>query len=267
MAEMRIFSYLPNPRLWKATIAARLCGVEVEIRGAKPAELKDWLWDFDARPLSEVDRAAEVPAATEGRVGFKEVCWSRPRRSSKRTLRYGPGRLQRRRQGRHLRDRTASCGRSRGWGPSNASSMAVIPTRHHASTVSSTPAWSLRADSQIYLLALREPDFPAHVHARAAEAFAIYLAGIDQALKPARTFWWAIRSAWQTSASLPKSASSRTNACGTRACIERGLAPVLSKDWPSQFPRAAAHPERLALHPALSPDVGPYLSKLNGREK
>lgn len=28
MADLRIFSYLPNPRIWKATIAARLCGVE-----------------------------------------------------------------------------------------------------------------------------------------------------------------------------------------------------------------------------------------------
>lgn len=69
MADLRIFSYLPNPRIWKATIAARLCGVEVEIRGTKPAELKDWLWDFDARPLSEADRSTTPPRA--GRVGFK----------------------------------------------------------------------------------------------------------------------------------------------------------------------------------------------------
>ena len=25
MTDLRIFSYLPNPRIWKATIAARLC--------------------------------------------------------------------------------------------------------------------------------------------------------------------------------------------------------------------------------------------------
>src|SRR5215468_1590231 len=69
MSDLRIFSYLPNPRIWKATIAARLCGVELEIRGAKPAELKDWLWDFDARPLSEADRGKAQARA--GRVGFK----------------------------------------------------------------------------------------------------------------------------------------------------------------------------------------------------
>ena len=33
MSELRIFSYLSNPRIWKATIAARLCGIDVEVRG------------------------------------------------------------------------------------------------------------------------------------------------------------------------------------------------------------------------------------------
>src|ERR1700745_1761413 len=69
MSDLRIFSYLPNPRIWKATIAARLCGGDVEIRGAKPAELKDWLWDFDARPLWEAARSKCKPRA--GGVGFK----------------------------------------------------------------------------------------------------------------------------------------------------------------------------------------------------
>ena len=32
MAALRIFSYLPNPRVWKATIAGRFCEVEVEVR-------------------------------------------------------------------------------------------------------------------------------------------------------------------------------------------------------------------------------------------
>jgi hypothetical protein len=49
MSQLQIFSYLPNPRIWKATIAARLCGVEVEVRGTSPKELQSWLWNFDAR--------------------------------------------------------------------------------------------------------------------------------------------------------------------------------------------------------------------------
>ena len=60
MTELRIFSYLPNPRIWKATIAARLCGLDVEVRGASPKELESWLWDFDARPLTQVDRKLQA---------------------------------------------------------------------------------------------------------------------------------------------------------------------------------------------------------------
>jgi glutathione S-transferase len=66
---LRIFSYLPNPRVYKALIAARLGGVEVELVGAKPAQLADWLWDFDARPLPD-DRAPLEPFARQSRRGF-----------------------------------------------------------------------------------------------------------------------------------------------------------------------------------------------------
>src|SRR5207245_10907033 len=68
MSQLRIFSYLPNPRIWKATIAARLNGVDLEIRGSAPKELQSWLWDFDAHPLAAGERAGseEVP----GHVGF-----------------------------------------------------------------------------------------------------------------------------------------------------------------------------------------------------
>src|SRR5258708_32600018 len=69
MSDLRIFSYLPNPRIWKATIAARLAGVDVEVRGSVPKELQSWLWDFDARPLSvtELGSSADTKA---GKVGF-----------------------------------------------------------------------------------------------------------------------------------------------------------------------------------------------------
>ena len=51
MASLLIFSYLRNPRVWKATSAARFCGMEVELGGAPAGELKEWLWDYDARRL------------------------------------------------------------------------------------------------------------------------------------------------------------------------------------------------------------------------
>lgn len=72
MAALRIFSYLPNPRIWKATITGRLCDVEIEVRGASPNALSQWLWDFDARPISEVPPDVLATAARIGRIGFAD---------------------------------------------------------------------------------------------------------------------------------------------------------------------------------------------------
>src|SRR5438105_13624861 len=91
MTQLRIFSYLPNPRVWKATIAARMCGVEVEVRGAAPEQLAEWLWDFDARPRAEVDPERLKAAERLGRIGFKDSPSTRPTRSSP-PIRSGPSR-------------------------------------------------------------------------------------------------------------------------------------------------------------------------------
>jgi len=89
MSELRIFSYLPNPRIWKATITARLCGVELELRGTSSKDIAQWLWDFDARPLTE---APEKVSASEriGRIAFEGRRLYKPTLSSAltRSVRY-----------------------------------------------------------------------------------------------------------------------------------------------------------------------------------
>ena len=70
MVALRMFSYLPNPRLMKATIAARLCEIEVDIRGDKADNLSDWLWDFDARPLVNSDYERTDVVAKSAHTGF-----------------------------------------------------------------------------------------------------------------------------------------------------------------------------------------------------
>ena len=72
---LRIFSYLPNPRVWKALIAAEYCGVEVATLGARPPELARWLWDFEARELSEDEMTETNPYARVGRRGFKTTLY------------------------------------------------------------------------------------------------------------------------------------------------------------------------------------------------
>ena len=71
MTVLRIFSYLPNPRIMKATIAARLCGLDLEIRGDKPKNLVDWLWDFDAKKLSNQDKDNLKNFKRQGKRGFE----------------------------------------------------------------------------------------------------------------------------------------------------------------------------------------------------
>lgn len=267
MAQLRIFSYLPNPRLWKATIAARLNGVEIEIRGAKPGDLGDWLWDFDARPLTEADRAEQGTTATVGKVGFK----GRPLLKTQAFLEAQP-----------FGTVPAAFSGDGAVGIFESNSIMRTVARlgdarcplygrdaYEASRIDSFLDASLvfARDSQIYLLALREPDFPAHIHARAAEAFTIYLAGLDQALTPQRSFLVGDRLSLADICFVAELCLFSNERLRHASLLERGLAPILAKDWPSKFPRAAAHFHRLAAHPAFAPDVGPYLAKFDQKEK
>ncbi len=54
----------------KATIAARFSGATIEIVGAKPPELPDWLWDYDARPLTDADKTELAHLKRTARTGF-----------------------------------------------------------------------------------------------------------------------------------------------------------------------------------------------------
>ena len=67
---MRIFSYLPNPRVWKSLIAAEYSGATIEVIGDKPPELPNWLWDFEARKLAEEEKDPNSPMARTGKRGF-----------------------------------------------------------------------------------------------------------------------------------------------------------------------------------------------------
>jgi len=265
MAHLRIFSYLPNPRVWKATIAGRLCGVDVEVRGAKSSDLKDWLWDFDARPLSQAGTNGSLPEATVGRVGFKG--------------------------GRLVKTEAFLAAHPYGTVPaafspdgrigifeSNSIMRAVArlgadrlqlygDNAYEASRIDSFLDASLvfARDSQIYLLALRDPEFPTDIHARAAEAFAIYASGIEQALAPNRSYLVGDTLSLADicfAAELCLFSNERLHHATLR---KRALAPILDVGWTARFPRTAGHFGRLADHPAFAPDVRPYLQKLDAR--
>ena len=75
MYKLKIFSYLPNPRVWKALIAGNICGVEVEVIGDKPANLGSWLWDFNPKKLEEDELSPNHKYARVGKRGFSGVLY------------------------------------------------------------------------------------------------------------------------------------------------------------------------------------------------
>jgi glutathione S-transferase len=263
MAQLRIFSYLPNPRIWKATIAARLCGVDVEVRGAKPAELKDWLWDFDAHPLADADRSKAKAHA--GRVGFKGGVL----RKTEAFLAAHPFATV---------PAAFSPDGAVGIFESNSIMRAVArlgaklsklygTNAYEASRIDSFLAASLvfARDSQIYLLALRDPEFAVDIHARAAGAFSIYIAGIEQGLQPDRDFLVGDKLTLADICFVAELCLFLNERNHRQTLAKRGLATILHEQWREEFPRASSHLNRLIDHPAFAPDVQPYLQKLYAR--
>ena len=72
MAEdIRIFSYLPNPRVWKSLITAKFGNVKLKVIGDKPMSLTNWLWDFDAQELTSLDSEEMKSFKRKSKRGFK----------------------------------------------------------------------------------------------------------------------------------------------------------------------------------------------------
>src|SRR5713101_735201 len=186
MADLRIFSYLPNPRVWKAIIAARFCDVDVEVRGASPKELRDWLWDYDARPLVEQERESLSSLVRTGRVGLAGA-----------QLVKTEGFLEAQPFG----NVPAAFGRDGKIGIFESNSIMRAVARlgeatfplygrdaYEASRIDSFLDVSLvfARDSQIYLLSLMDGSVNEAIQAGARDAFATYASGIEQALSSGR---------------------------------------------------------------------------------
>ena len=261
MRQLRIFSYLPNPRIWKATIAARLARVDIEVRGASPKQLRSWLWDFDAHPISSGEKAGsgEVP----GHAGFKGQLHKTEAFLDAHPFGTVPAAF--------------SPDGSVGIFESNSIMRAVArlgesrfplygSDAYEASRIDSFLDASLvfARDSQIYLLALASKAISTEIHSRMRDTFEVYLAGINRALSPDREF---IVGNGITLADICFVAeiSLFHNERARAGEIEKlGLEPILNSRIDAAYPRAVAHFENLSNHPAFAPDVLPYLEDRRG---
>ena len=70
MSDIRIISYLPNPRVYKATIVARHSGAEIEVIGDQPPEMANWLWDYEAFKMTDADKQTHAAARRTAKTGF-----------------------------------------------------------------------------------------------------------------------------------------------------------------------------------------------------
>jgi len=256
MADLRLFSYLPNPRLFKATIAARLTGVELEIRGARPKELSQWLWDFDARPLSDEDRTHDeyVRGARAGFSGtlFKTDEFLAANPFGTVPVAFSPdGQIGIFESNSMLRA-VARLGRS---GPSLYGDDAYT-----ASRIDSFLDVSLvfARDSQRYLFALMGEGLNQEIHAATEKALFTYLGGIEAALDASPGFLVGAQITCADicfAAELVLFALSRTEIERIKAA---GCTVIFDEHLAETFPLTMAHFDRLLSDPAFVPDLTRY---------
>src|ERR1700751_4948546 len=185
MSDLRIFSYLPNPRIWKATMAARLCGVDVEIRGSSPKELQSWLWDFDAHPLSDKELASSTDSRT-GKVGFggtlhKTDAFMEAHPFGTVPAAFSPDGKTGIFESNSIMRAVARLGADRfpvyGRNPYESSRIDAFLDA----------SLTFARDAQSYLLGLRDGAVSRELYARVRDSFVTYLSGIERALAPQRS--------------------------------------------------------------------------------
>ncbi|OAF02862.1 glutathione S-transferase [Bradyrhizobium centrolobii] len=262
MADLRIFSYLPNPRVSKATIAARFCAVDVEIRGASGKELRDWLWDYDARPLAEHERQSLSSLARTGRIGltgaqlFKTNAFLEAQPFGNVPAAFGPNGKIGIFESNSIMRAVARLGE------------ATFPLYGHdayeASRIDSFLDVSLvfARDAQTYLLALSGGTVNATIHARAKEAFAIYASGLEQALSPRRETLVGNGITLADICFAAELALFMNEHARAEQLSEHGLDRILYPEVQSDYPLVFAHFARLVDHEHFRPDLKPYVEKL-----
>ena len=252
---LRVFSYLPNPRVWKALIAAELCGVEVEVSGDKPGNLAAWLWDYDARPLPENERAESSPNARTGRRGFRGTLYKTDAFMAAHPFGTVPAAF--------------SPGGRVGVFESNSILRAVARAGavnrplygrddYQASRIDSFLDANLvfAREAQVYLLGMAEP--AAAVHERMAAAYEFYLGGVETAL--GRTEYLAGDALTIADISFVCDlAQFLREGHYEEALTGAGLA-LVSRDGPDEYPLAFGHMLRLDRTAAFAKHMGTYLN-------
>ena len=258
---IRIFSYLPNPRIWKSTITGRLCGVDIDIRGAAPKELPGWLWDFDAHPLTDDERANSDAFAREARTGFGGKLYKTDAFLEANPFGTVPAAFSpdgsvgifesnsiMRTVARLGSDKVSLYGK-------DAYSASRIDSFLDASLV-------FARDSQIYLLALNNDQITKDIHARAHNALHTYLSGLNQALSPDRAYLVGDTLSIADICVVAELALfSRERSC-VQELAQIDCECISGTEIDERYPLITKHFDSLCQHEAFAPDVLPYMEKI-----
>lgn len=261
MSDLRIFSYLPNPRIWKATIAARLCGVKVEVRGAPAGELADWLWDFDAHPMTEEDRKAAADLAQGAKTGFttrlyKTEAFLEAQPFGTVPAAFSPDGRVGIYESNSIMRTVARLGADHAplYGE-DAYTASRIDSYLDASLV-------FARDAQLYILALRAGSLPRDVHIRARQAFESWMTGTERALMHTGDY---IVDDGLTIADIcfvAEYALFQNERLHAELLLAHEFEPIFNDRVAENWPRAVDHFDRLSRHRAFAPDVEPFLLAL-----
>ncbi len=252
--KFRIFSYLPNPRVWKATIAGRLGGVDIEIVGDRPKALAEWLWDFDARPLAESERRSDSPHARAARRGFGATLYKTDAFLEAHPFGTVPAAF----------DSSGTVGIFE-----SNSILRAVARSGDADLYGRDPVEASRIDSfldaglvfareaQVYLLALQARDVSTELSARMRDAYGFYMAGIDAAAAQAPAGLVGGKLSIADVAFVCDLAQFRREHRFHDWLTEHGHEPIVQ---PGAYPNALAHFRRLLAQPAIAADLADYVN-------
>ena len=263
MADLRIFSYMPNPRIYKATVAARYCDVAIELLGVSPRELPDWLWDFDARPLTDADRERASTTLRRAREGFQGELHKTDAFLVAHPFGTVPAAFS--------PDGTVGIFESN----SIMRSVARLAKNDYpiygrdpfeASRIDSYLDVSLvfSRESQIFQLAVVRDSVTEEIHGATAKALATYLGGIESTLDHGKFLVGDCITLADIcfAAEIIQFTQTRRGEANLR---KHGLAPLAGETLEATYPKAAAHFRHCAALPEFAPDLGQYLAKIDAK--
>ena len=250
---LRIFSYLPNPRVWKALIAAEYLGLSVEVIGDKPKNLGNWLWDFDARVLNDEEKIPDNPNARSSRRGFSGTLYKTD--AFMRTQPYGTvpaafspdGKIGVFESNSILRAVARSGSVEHGLYGRSPMEASRIDSFLDATLV-------FGREAQVYLLGISE--ITAELHQRMAGAFEFFLEGIEQAL--GHHDYVAGHELTIADIAFACDFSQFMRERLMRAGLDAASLPLVSEGAENTYPRAFAHLYRLIEQPEFAQHLDKY---------